>query len=546
MNIITTDKVNCKDCYKCVRYCPVNAIKISEGHAEIVHERCILCGTCYRVCPQHAKNIRNDVALAEKLIRNNNNIIASLAPAFFAYYDEEKREKLISALRQLGFDRIECTSRAVESVASAHLYKYNNGQKLVISSSCPTIVNLIEKYYPDLIPLLAPIKSPVVAHGEILNKEYPNGATVIFISPCIAKKEEIQDTRVAANITFRELEEWMEKENLYWDRISPIKDERVFYTYSRNSSLFPLVGGLMKKVGLSGDAIAKEIISVSGVENAINLLDLIRAGKLTTGFIEILGCDGGCVSGPARPLEEQNKTSFELKNKLIKCVEEAEEYSETVELKDDELYQAYKDKSISYIVPTEEQIRAVLEQIGKTKPEDEHNCGACGYNTCRDKAVAVINGMAEAEMCIPYMRSKAERLASTVIRNTPNGIIFLDNDFNVLDVNPAFKRMFGDDLSVVDKKSPTTSIIVHNDRKYNRLMISVPDKNLAIFIFVDITEAEAHRLELNKTKRETLERAQKVIDKQMRVAQEIASLLGESTAETKVLLGQLIKTMREE
>lgn len=548
MNIITTNKVNCKDCYKCVRHCPVNAIQISDGHAQVVASRCILCGTCYKICPQQAKNIRNDVALAENIILNNNNIIASIAPAFFAYYDEKKRDKLITAMYKLGFGRVECTSRGVKSVALEHLKLYENGQKLIISSSCPTIANLIEKYYPDLIQYLAPVKSPVVVHAEMLNKEYPNGVKVIFISPCIAKKEEIQGTNIIANITFRELEDWIEREKIYLDSLPAIKDKKIFYTYSRNSSLFPLIGGLVKKAGLPGDAIAKEIISVSGVENTMNLFELIQQGKLTTGFIEVLGCEGGCVSGPARPKCEQEKSYFELKNNLIKCVETAaeEENEEKINLNSDELTKTFKARTFEYIKPTEEQILDILKQTGKTRMEEEHNCGACGYNSCREKAVAVINGMAEAEMCIPYMRSKAERMASTVIRNTPNGIIFLDKDYNVLDVNPAFKRMFGEDTGVIDKDSPAKSLITYNDRKYNRLKFSVPDKNLIIAIFVDITDAEAHRHELNKTKKETLDRAQKVINKQMRVAQEIASLLGESTAETKVLLGQLMKTMREE
>ncbi|OGI18605.1 MAG: hypothetical protein A2287_10730 [Candidatus Melainabacteria bacterium RIFOXYA12_FULL_32_12] len=563
MSILTTNKVNCKDCYKCVRHCPLNAIRVADGHAQVDPDRCILDGNCYKVCPQNAKSIRNDIEIAKNVIKQSNNVIASVAPSFFAYYSESKRGKILTALKYLGFNHIEQTSRAAYTVAKAHFDLYKNTDKAVITSSCPAIVNLVEKYYPELIPNLAPIVSPMVAHYKILEQEHYKDFDMVFIGPCVAKKQEIEGTNIAACITFSELDEWIEQEELDIDNLEPIFFD-VFY--SRTSSLFPLLGGLIKAAGLDDSNLDNELLSVNGVENVQEVLDALKTNRLKARFIETLACHGGCIMGPARPKSEQETNYYELKTNIISTFSETKKYKLDQDiLAEKATARYYTDRSLKIAEPAEEEIRIVLASIGKTRPEDEHNCGACGYDSCKEKAKAVILGMAEKEMCIPFMKSQAEKFSSIVLDATPNGVVVLDNDLNIIEANPAFLRLIelnkvdliGKHISLFIDEQPFQDVqknndeifesrTIYKDKEIKRIVFYVHDKKLITGIFVDITDIEAHKAALINVRKETLERAQKVINKQMRVAQEIAGLLGETTAETKVLLGQLVKILQQE
>jgi iron only hydrogenase large subunit-like protein/large-conductance mechanosensitive channel len=563
MNILSINEVDCKDCYKCVRHCPVNAIKVYKGHASVEAERCVLCGSCYGICPQNAKVVRNDIEKAKEVLKSGKTVIASIAPSFFAYYKQPKAGKLLAALKELGINELEQTSRTVKDVSMAHIDAYEPGKTLVISSSCPAVVNLIEKYYPELIKYLAPVVSPAAAHSKLLKKEHADEETaIIFISPCIAKKEELEDSDFNACLTFQELESWIQQENIDINTLVSTDFEKY---YSQYSGLFPLLGGLIKRAGLEENSFSKELISISGIEDVKECLSLISKGEIKSGFAEFLSCKGGCVAGPCRPCSHTDKSFIELKMNLLENSKSLYEEEEETLLTKEELYRDYENKSVLQESPSEEKIKAILSLTGKINRENEHNCGACGYSTCREKAIAVIHGMAEAEMCIPYMKEQAEKFISVVIKNTPNGIILLDRDLKIVEVNPAFEKivdkqaenLINKHISVIMEEEPFSQVnleeetvikstITLNNKKINKIIYSVPDKKLIAAIFVDISDFEAQKNALNKTKQETFTRAQAVIDKQMRVAQEIAGLLGESTAETKVLLGQLMKTLSEE
>ena len=417
MNILSINEVNCKDCYKCVRYCPVNAIRVKSGHATVDVDRCILCGSCYGICPQNAKVVRNDIDKARENLKNNKIAIASIAPAFFAYYKQPYAGKVLQALRLLGFSNLEQTSRAVKDVSLGHFNIYKPEKNIVISSSCPATTNLIEKYYPDLIKYLAPVLSPAAAHSKIIKKEnLGKDCAVVFFSPCIAKKEELEGSDVNVCLTFLEMEEWIKQENIDVESLDPIEFKKYF---SQNSSLFPLLGGLIKRVGLTEDSFSKEIFSISGINEIKECLSLIREKEIKTGFIELLSCKGGCVSGPCKPLSHAKKGFMELKINLIENLKELPEKDENDLLSEKELYREYGNKSIKVNVPSEKDIKAILALTGKFNPENEHNCGACGYESCRDKAIAVIYGMAEAEMCIPYMKKQAEKFTSIILKKHP-------------------------------------------------------------------------------------------------------------------------------
>ena len=562
INILKTNEANCKDCYKCLRYCPIKAIRVCDGHAQVDKDRCVLDGKCLTICPQKAKSVRNDVEKAKEVIKYGDFIVASIAPSFFAYYDKSSRGKIITALKYLGFDQIEQTSRAAYSVALAHFEHMKNTDMPVIASSCPSIVTLVEKYYPELISNLAPVLSPMCAHYQMLFEQYGKNFKMIFIGPCVAKKEEIEGTNIAACLTFSELDELIKQEELDLDTLPESEFEK---EYSGNPSLFPLIGGLIKTAGMDDSNIQSDLISISGIEDARKLFDSIINKSLNIKFIEALACEGGCIMGPAKPDYLNNKSFYELKDNIIQASNEntnSQPY-ECISIK--KISRKYTNKSFKIVEPSEEEIRIVLASIGKFVPEDELNCGACGYNSCRDKAIAVIQGLAEKEMCIPFMKAQAEKLSSVIIEATPNSVVIMDDNLVVIDANPAFLKFFnlnkdditGYPLSGFMDDAPFKELlagvnqlietrVIYNNREVKRIIFSVPDKKLVTGIFVDISDAETHREALLKVKQETLERAQKVINKQMRVAQEIAGLLGETTAETKVLLGQLVKILQQE
>jgi iron only hydrogenase large subunit-like protein len=562
MDILWTNEANCKDCYKCIRYCPVNAIKVTDGHAQVDPERCILDGQCIKVCPQRAKSIRNDIEKVKEIIRYNNITIASIAPSFLAYYSKPKRGQILTALKFLGFNDLELTSRAAYSVAVAHVEHYKKSDKPVITSSCPSAVNLIEKYYPDLIPCIAPVVSPVVAHHKMLVKESRKPFKMIFIGPCVAKKEEVEDAGIAACLTFEEMEEWIKQEEIDIDSLEETDFENY---YADSPSLFPLLGGLLKTAGLSESQLEKEIVSVNGIENIKILLESLQNNNTSAKFIEVLGCEGGCIMGPLKPDTAKDQTYFELKTNLLNTLQEVKDNKAPDLISSRSLEKTFTDKSIKQQFPSEIEIKIILASIGKTKAEHEHNCGACGYNSCREKAIAVFQGMAEKEMCIPYMRSQAERFSAIVLEATPNCVVVVDRNLNVIEANPAFLNMLniskdeikGKHISLLTDDTPFKEVLSNeeivsesktliHDKELKRIVFSVPEQKLITGIFVDISDAETHKAALIKVRNETLERAQKVIDKQMRVAQEVAGLLGETTAETKVLLGQLVKILQQE
>ncbi|HEY3379947.1 MAG TPA: [Fe-Fe] hydrogenase large subunit C-terminal domain-containing protein [Armatimonadota bacterium] len=551
MSLITINQVNCKDCYKCVRFCPVKAIRVVDGHAEVDEERCLSDGGCVHVCPQHAKHVRSDVDIVRGLLSSGQPVMASVAPSAAGIFGEDL-PRLLGALKKLGFTRVEETARTAEAVARAHAALISAG-KPVITSACPAVVSLIEKYYPQHKHLLAPIPSPMVAHARLLREEYGQDTGVVFIGPCVAKKGETLDDNINAALTFDELLAWLDETNM---PLASMPEGAFDNPPVGTAEVFPLLHGLLKTAGLPDGPLAPSTLTVNGLTQVMALLDELPSLE-GVGLIEVLACEGGCLQGPGAVY---GPPLWARRGQLLKHTQE------------DGCGAAPTDMSRSFNTPalvltqaTEAEIAAILRRTGKHYPADEQNCGACGYDTCRAKALAVFQGMAEAEMCVPYMRTRAESFANVVIRSTPNGIVIVDSSLRILDVNPAFSTMF---------KRPSTEMIgrplktvldpsgyervQRTDRPFGRhevkypnlvtreMIFPVADEEIIIGIYVDVTEEVMRQTKQLSVKHETLQKTHQVIEKQMRVAQEIAGLLGETTAETKVLLTRLVRLYDEE
>jgi len=574
MAIIETVRTKCRDCYKCVRACPVKAIKVSRGpgpyelHASVVEEFCIHDGTCIKECPQKAKKVRNDLHLVRQFLQNGEAVAVSLAPSFAAALPLDEPLKVVTALRRMGVSVVQETALGAEMVATLQRKLLDEGHGPMISSSCPAVVSLVEKHFPEAIPYLSPVVSPAIAHGRYLKSKYL-GVRVVFIGPCIAKKEEIAEPEVHGAVdvalTFQELMQWFEESDINLADCAPGRFDPPSPSYAR---LFPADGGLLRSCG-ADEVLSRSAMSVSGVDGCREVIKHFLTGGEQPKLVELMACSGGCISGPFALGEPDY---YYRRDKLLNYVTEARDrctqegsYQDYLGLLPlERLLRKYSDKKLRLLEPTPEQLREILEKSGKFSPEDEFNCGACGYHSCREKAVAVFNGMADPEMCIPYMRQLAESMANVVVGATPDGIIVVSRDGLIVDMNAAAERILAcskknavgmalkritDDKyfrQAAEQQQVVKGECVIGERIIEQQVLYVKDQKLLVGFLVDVTEERRAAQRQREIKEEAVRRAQQVIAKQMAVAQKIAGLLGETTAETKLSLTELMKVIREE
>jgi len=552
----------CKDCYKCVRECPVKAIKVVDHQAKIIKDRCILCGKCTLVCPQNAKSVHSSIDNVLELLKGDNKVIASVAPSFVSSFNIDDFSIMKIALCKLGFFDAEETSMGANVVVKEYEKLLNSGKyKNFITSACPSINRMIQIYFPEALPYLAPVDSPAIVHAKMI-KEKNKDAKVIFIGPCIAKKMEANESEVIDEVlTFEDLVKLFEEHNINLSNISKLpmnNDNKII----NRAKYFPIPRGIIKSFESYPEGY--EYIAVDGVEHCFDILRNIN--EVSGIFLELNSCEHACVNGPC----SLNKYGDTIKSnaQIRSYVRKELENSTNGEICcNSDISTEHPRLRSSDLPGTDKQIEAILAKTGKLKPEDELNCGVCGYTTCRAKAWAVLNGYADIDMCLPYMRKRAESMSYEIIQNSPNGIIVIDSELKIVDINSKALELRGisgynvKGQYVVDYFDPTDFVMALNDEKnilrkkmhipqtdsYVEVSITYLKEHKVMFaIMKDITSGVNYNDKLSKVKLETFETTDEVIKKQMRVAQEIASLLGETTAETKVALLKLKKTLQEE
>ena len=552
----------CKDCYKCLRECPVKAIKVVDHHAKIIESRCILCGHCTKVCPQNAKSVHTERAEVEKLL-SAGKVIASVAPSFVSSFDLQDFSVMKLALGRLGFADAEETSVGAREVTAQYKKLLEGGTfKNFITSCCPAVNTMIELYYPKALQYLAPVDTPMIAHAKMIRKAHPD-AKVVFIGPCIAKKREAVESGVVDGVlTFEDLSAMFEDKGIVLSEIAHIPLKKAGSV--NRAKYYPISRGIIKSFENYIDGY--EFVAVDGAEKCKEVLENIDS--LSGMFIEMNSCDSACVNGPCSLALKAGalKANADIRKYVNKDLTEHASAAYEPE-KDIDFTCVHERKRTEDFVPTDRQINEILAKTGKTKPEDMLNCGACGYNTCYEKAWAVANGYANIDMCVPFMRERAESMSYEIIQTSPNGIVLLDTDLNILEINGKAKELLG--IKEYDVKgkgifhyfNPTDFVLAVNDNKnvYNKkvylektgcyielTIIVLKDNKGTYAVMKDITQETKSEEQLSKVKLETLATTDEVIKKQMRVAQEIASLLGETTAETKVALLKLKKTLQGE
>lgn len=550
---LSLKKSNCKNCYKCIRNCPVKSIRFSEHQAHIIPDECILCGMCFVTCPQNAKQVRCDTEKAKALLKAGKPVYASIAPSFRANYNGAGIEAMRNALEKLGFAGAEET--AVGAAVVKREYERmcdENPNGLIISSCCHSVNTLIQKYYPGALTYLAKVMSPMQAHCAKMKQNYD--CATVFIGPCISKKAEAEEYpgTVDCVLTFEELSEWLLEEGV---EIENIPDSET----AGRTRLFPTSGGILRSMDKRSDI---TYMVVDGVENCMAALEEITCGKLKNCFIEMSACSGSCIAGPVmKQAGRAGVAEFAAIDKSAGKTDFEAEKPASIEKK-------ILQKDLNRVMPGSRAIDDILKKMGKSSPEQELNCGSCGYNTCREKAAAVLAGKADITMCLPYLIKKAESFSDTIISNTPNGIIVLNEELEVEQINKAACQILNIHSArdvvgypIVRVTDPSDYFIaigtgenVYGKEKYlaqydkyiEETIIYEKEYNILIVIMKDITNLETTKRKKNDQSRQAIEITDKVIEKQMRIVHEIASLLGETTAETKIALNKLKENLSDE
>lgn len=554
---LTLKKSNCKNCYKCIRHCPVKSIRFSGNQAHIVGNECILCGHCFVVCPQNAKQIVDETEKVKVLLQSGNPVFVSIAPSFAANYDGVGINAMRSALKQLGFFDVEETAIGATIVKNEYERMLKEDERdIIISSCCHSINLLIQKHFPAELKYLADVVSPMQAHCLNIKERYPDAKTV-FIGPCVAKKDEAEHYSgiVDAVLTFEDLTAWFNESGI------ELKREMDSDIQSR-ARFFPTTGGILKT--MKTDEPRYTYLALDGVENCIAALKDIESGKIHKCFIEMSACVGSCVGGPV--MEKYHRLPVHDYMAIANFAGEKD-----FDVKQPESYNLKKEFEFierKLQAPTEQEITEILRQMGKMKPSDELNCGSCGYDSCREKAIAIYQGKAEISMCLPYLKDKAESFSDNIVNNTPNGIIVLNEKLEVQQINAAAREIMnirsssdilGDQVvRILDPGVFMEVLQSGRDSKPQRLYLAEYKKyveqtviydgsyHLLICIMRDVTDEESQREKKEVISRRTIETADKVVDKQMRIVQEIASLLGETAAETKIALSKLKESISDE
>ncbi len=556
-----TIKNDCQDCYKCVRECPVKAIKIEDNSAQIVPELCVACGKCYKVCPVRAKQDRDDVPRVKNMIAAGERVYISLAPSWIAEFDNTTKEQLLTAIKKLGFKGVSETALGAEEV-SAHVADFLADKKegVFLSTACPAFVEYINKYMPELTADLTPVLSPVLAHCKLMRDKLGQDIKIVFVGPCIAKKFEADRNANLLNlsISFRDLRRWFREAGINYHTIEAENGIDFIYKRAEEGRYYPIEGGMIETIKPYGKTNHVYMMQLTGLENIQRELADIK-GSLPDYpiFIECLACEGGCVNGPCT---RNIKSGFEKRAKVLKDAHKTDMTGNRIP--EEDISKNYQEKPIENHSYTEEQIRRVLAMLGKYTVEDEINCNACGYDNCRNFAKAILDGKAEIDMCVSHIKQQAQRKANALLKCIPSPIVIVNSKLSIMEYNDYFVNEFWDDeehSDIYDKNNLiganlrdfvsftnlfSASLDLGEDVKrenarnknklYDVMVFNIEQKQVVGGVIEDVTKVEIKREKI-------AEKAKEVIEKNLATVQQIACTLGEHMAETEVLLRSIAK-----
>lgn len=555
---VYTRETECQDCYKCLRQCPVKAIRVSHGHASVEPERCIACGRCVSVCPAQAKKIRNDLSRARYLLEDGAAVYACLAPSWRAEFPGLDSSAVIAMLRRLGFSGVvEAALGAQEVTAWTGEFIRAQGGGLWLSSACPACVEYIRGYLPEFADCITPVASPAIVSASLLRQALLEGgaqARVIFLGPCIAKKNEAEDSGglIDLALTFQELREWLTVEGIAPQTGAPTAEMAFFPRPAEEGKLYPAEGGMVETLRPYFPDGAVRMLGVAGIEKLERLLTSV--GEVAPGqvvFIECLACEGGCLGGPGM---EKGRATLPALLDL---------YADSPVARQRPVQGAVGKRYYPRVrgagAVDEQRLREVMARFGKESPADELNCGGCGYDTCREFARAVLEERAEPQMCVSYMRRLAQNKANALLRSMPSGVVIVNGEMEIIECNAPFARLFGEDTQTAYAACPgltgarvecivpfgslfraalrtgqdiARDHVEHNGRLFKINIFSIEAGHTVGAVIQDVTRQELKREHIAR-------RAREVIRKNIATVQEIACLLGEHVTDTEILLSSI-------
>ena len=553
---VYTIENECQDCYKCVRHCPVKAIRIVGGKASVIPEACVACGECVKVCPAHAKKIRNDLARLRQLLDSSTRVYASVAPSFAAYFKGVTIGQLAAALKEIGFAGVSETAHGAEAV-SAHVSKLLEEcpeTPFMVSSACPAAVDMIRKYLPNWAKFISPLPSPVRAHCKLLKEKYGNDIKVVFFGPCAAKKNEsdANPDQLALALVFPVLRQLLEEKGVLPEFVQ--QEAELELGPAEEGRFYSVEGGMNDTIRDGSDKV--RFVSVSGLDNLRRLLSgtppTEKRGR--TVFLEALACPGGCVNGPAMNAGASLDALFDtdaispMRTSVGRCFSHCGGAN-------------YAPAAVKALDADETMISAALARVGKYSKADELNCGACGYSSCRDFARALLEGKAEEAMCHNFLRQSFQRTSNALIRYIPAAVVIVDENRGITECNRNFADLVGageifetlgnlngipvDDY-LADFGDLFTGALEHGseiekfnqhlgERIVNISVFSIAKGKFAGAVIQDVTKNEFHREQIAA-------RAREVIRKNVITVQQVARLFGEHIAETEIMLNEIAGT----
>jgi len=409
MQPIITYKERCRTCYSCVRTCPVKAIKVDGGYAEIIYERCIGCGNCLN-CPQKAKVVVDRMVKTQELLASGDPVVAVLGCSFPAYFHTYTPGQIVAGLKSLGFHEVHEAAYGVRMIAPQYTAEIAKTDHTLISSHCPAVVDLIERHYPKLLPNLMPVVSPMVAMGRFIKQTLGPNTKVVYLSACIAAKFEVQSPDVANDVdvvlTYGEIDLFFRRRGISPSKLAEVGFDGIDPQQGR---MFTLTGGTLPALGINTDFLDTETVAAEGENHTLEIVRDLAAGRINPRYVDLRFCDGGCVDGPGKNRE---LTHLSKRNLIIRFANSKIPYRTAAHYRmaapPIQLSQSFQDKSIKLPIPKSEDVRKILNATGKFSQGDELNCRACGYDSCREHAVAVFQGLADIGMCLPYNLRKIE------------------------------------------------------------------------------------------------------------------------------------------
>lgn len=557
---IYTEKRECQDCHKCIRECPVKAIRVQDGYARVVPELCILCGNCILACPNSAKQVRNDLPLAKALLASGRRVAVSLAPSFVAQYPGVRPQQLVHALKKLGFYAVSETALGAQQV-SANVLSLMRSEpgRIWISSACPAVIDFIGKYHPECQDAISPLLSPLLTHCKLLRQHYGSDTGVVFIGPCIAKKKEAEQHPELLDVvlTFEDLDRWLKDENIQLSEMRPLDSDGFSPECAREGALYPIEGGIIPGVTATNEISPTQIMSFSGVPNVEQALKGLAEWKPEHSiFLELTACAGSCVNGP------KAARNLSVARRRYEVQRFARPAAGAPKAPPVEITQHYPPSPIDRGQYSEMQIREALRTVGKYSEEDELNCGGCGYDSCREFAHALIARNAERMMCATYTRKLAQKKANALLKKMPSAVVVVDEELKIIECNANFVRLFSEDTEeakdlegiALDSVVPFSHLfrrvldggedIVSHDIRYQRSILNssiftIEPHSVLCGIFQDITEPIFQ-------KEQIIARAREVIQKNLKTVQQIAYLLGENAADSEIILNSIVRSFSPE